>query len=168
MAFICITADEMRQYHLEDFEDAYWDMKAAYTARTSRDVKGKSTDEGMIVRAAFTAGWFGAENSANVTNLVKNMRPAELVKLAQTVDATRTAARAIDPELFWRLAITSLGMHNRLDSYQKLEELKPGETATVTVGDNGGLAILNDTTPVSTSITPVMDINGAPPILSHG
>lgn len=133
---------ELYQHHLEEFEDAYWEAREKIT----RKQVGRSTDEGLTLRAAFTAGWFGDKYKVDADERVKNMLPHDIVELATKANNAREVARAIDPFLLWRLATMSLAKQHRLESFAKLGALKAGETLTVTAGEDGRLVILSDTT----------------------
>lgn len=141
---------ELYQHHLEAYEDAYWNARE----KIKRNQIGRSTDEGLILRAAFTAGWFGDKYKVDVDDRVKNMTPRDIVELATKANNAREVARAIDPFSLWRLATVSLATQTRQESYAKLGALKVGEALTVTVGADGKLEILNDTTTLLISTTP--------------
>lgn len=151
---------ELYQHHLEAYEDAYWNARE----KIKRQQIGRSTDEGLILRAAFAAGWFGDKYKIDVEERVKNMTPRDIVELATKANNAREVARAIDPFSLWRLATMSLAGQTLQESYARLGALKAGEALAVTVGEDGKLEILNDTTMPSISTTPVTDINEPEPI----
>ncbi len=134
--------ETLYQHHLESWEDEYWNRRE----KVEREQLGKSNDEGLVVRAAFAAGWYGDGQKVDVETTVENLTPKTIVTIATEVNAKREAARATDPKLLWRLAITYLGMGKHLDFCEKLSELKPGETLTAAAGEDGTLEILDDTT----------------------
>lgn len=149
-----IIIDDLRQHHLESYEDEYWKRRDVH----DREKIGLSTEEGLIVRAGFAAGWFGDGYKVDADERVKNMSPAKVYELAQAMDAKRRVVRAIDPKLLYKLAITYLGKAKHLDLLEELGALNPGEMVAVKAGNNGKLALLKKSTTVSTSLTPATPI----------
>jgi hypothetical protein len=151
---------ELYQHHLEAWEDAYWEKRE----KVKREQIGRSNDEGLTVRAAFIAGWFGDKYTVDVDDRMRALKPHEVLTLATMVSEAREVARSIDPFLRWRFMSMSLAKQRHLVSYARLGALKAGEILTVTVGDNGGLEILSESTIASTSSTLATDTNEQPEI----
>lgn len=151
---------ELYQHHLEGWEDAYWEKRE----KAKREQIGRSNDEGLTVRAAFIAGWFGDKYTVDVDDRMKALKPHEVLKLATMVSEAREVAREIDPFLRWRFMNLSLAKQHHLVSFAKLGALKAGEALTVTVGDNGELVILTESTIASTSTTLAADTKTPPEI----
>jgi hypothetical protein len=136
---------ELYQEDLESFEDKYWELRD----KIKRDKIGNSTEEGIVLRAAFLAGWFGNDyvtSDPPPDTRVKKMKPVQIVKLAKNVSDAREVARHISPFSLFRLVCMSFATQTRLDLFKKLGALKHGETLTVKGGENGELEILRDTT----------------------
>ena len=163
---------DLRQHHLESWDDEYWQRRDAI----KREQIGRSTDEGLIVRAALAAGWFGDGLRVDADERVKNMSPSEVLELATIINSKREVARAIDPKLHWQLVSTYSGMAGYRELYKRLGALKRGVMVAVRAGDSGELEILSDSTMSLTSTTPatltkerqVIPSNGQSATLTNG
>lgn len=146
---------ELFQHHLESFEDAYWEARE----KIKREQVGRSTDEGLTIRAAFSAGWFGDQYKIDVAERVANMTPRMIVEIATKANQAREVARHIDPFLVWRLVNMSLAKQHHHGFFARLGGIKPGEALTIQAGGNGKLEVLSALPTPQTFITPVTDTN---------
>ena len=78
---------DLRQRHLEGFE-------TEFNARRDGDIRGVSSEAGLVVRSAVAAGWF-----VDVTDpeVVGDMRPGEVREWSTKVNAVYIEAVKTDP-----------------------------------------------------------------------
>jgi hypothetical protein len=79
---------DLRQRHLEAFEEHFW------SAQGEKRWQGKNRDNGLTVRSAIAAGWF---SDAPDPDVVLEMKPSEVAKLAQQVNELYVEVTRIDP-----------------------------------------------------------------------
>jgi len=122
--------DDLRQRHLEAFDDAYWELKdnAKYGG------KGKNRDNGFVVRAAMTAGWFGPDYELDVDKRVSNMKPAIVLELADMVNAKYKVATSVNPTLLWQWVSTYLTASLPPENSSAVGASNNGEALPVAVG----------------------------------
>lgn len=76
--------DDLRQRHLEKFEEEYWKL--------ADNIRGRNRDNGATVRAAQAAGWLKRDPGP-----VGDMKPADVRRLAEAINARYTELTTIDP-----------------------------------------------------------------------
>ena len=78
---------DLRQRHLEAFE-------TEFNARRDGDIRGVSSEAGLVGRAAVAAGWF---TDATDPDAVGDMRPGEAREWSKKVNAAYIEAIKTDP-----------------------------------------------------------------------
>jgi hypothetical protein len=125
-----VMLDDLRQSHLESFDDAYWELKDS----AKHGGKGKNRDNGFVVRAALAAGWFGPDYVLDVEKRVSNMKPSAVIELADMINAKYKVVTAVNPTLLWQWVSTYLTANQLPENSSADGVSSNGEALPVAVG----------------------------------
>ena len=125
-----VIVEDIRQSHLEAFDDAYWELKD----NAKHGGKGNNRDNGFVVRAALTAGWFGPDYVLDVDKRVSNMKPGVVIELADMINAKYKVVTAVNPTSLWQWVSTYLTASQLPENSKPDGESSNGEALPVMAG----------------------------------